>query len=108
MEYLKRFPYILAIFMSFVVGIISYISNIEYNEIYIRMIACIIVFYTLGLFIRYFILNLQKDIQFREKDEDSNIDSNSNSKKSVNASTSKENDENEWTNLHETVKKVGE
>jgi len=107
MEYLKRFPYVFAIFMSIVVGIISYISSIEYNEIYIRMIACIIVFYFLGLFIKNFILSLYKDIQENVQEEEmASIDSSS--KKSVNVNASKENDEDEWTNLHETVKKVGE
>ncbi|HHV97752.1 MAG TPA: hypothetical protein GXX37_15030 [Clostridiaceae bacterium] len=106
MEYLKRFPYMLAIFMSLLVGIISYISNIEKNEIYTRMIACIIVFYFIGLFIRYFVCSLQKDIQIKVQDEKTN--NKSNIRKSGDINTSKENDENEWTNLHETVEKVGE
>ena len=104
MELLKRFPYILATFMGLVVGIISYASNIENNEIYIRMLACIIMFYFLGLFIRYFICNLHKDIQEKIQNEEKDDVKTEN----VAIDVSEENDENEWTNLHETLKKVGE
>ncbi|NMB98234.1 MAG: hypothetical protein GYA02_16775 [Clostridiaceae bacterium] len=105
MEFLKRFPYVLATFMGIVVGTISYASNIENDEIYIRMLICIIVFYFLGLFIRYFIFTLQKDIEKKKtqnEEKDGIITGN------IAIDALEENNESEWTNLHETVKKVGE
>lgn len=105
MVYLKRFPYILATFMGIVVGIVSYISGVEIDEIYIRMLSGIVLFYFLGLIIRGFVFSMQKDLEKKIKED---INENDESIENVSANDFEENNENEWTSLHETVKKVGE
>ena len=105
MEYVKQLPYIFGTFMGIVIGLISYILGVENNEIYIRVIISIILFYFLGLYIRYYICNMEKDIQekMQKQDEEPNGET-----ENVNIIDYEENDKTEWTSLHETVKKVGE
>lgn len=52
MEYIKRFPLILSMFMSILIGIISHIEGVTQKDIYTRLLICLVLFYLLGLFIR--------------------------------------------------------
>ncbi|HOJ12812.1 MAG TPA: hypothetical protein PK733_19785 [Clostridiales bacterium] len=58
MEYVKRLPFILSMFMSALIGLISYISGVAQKDIYIRISISLALFYFLGLFIRMSFKNL--------------------------------------------------
>jgi divalent metal cation (Fe/Co/Zn/Cd) transporter len=58
MEYVKKLPLILSMFMAILIGLISYTLGIAQKDIYIRISISLVLFYFLGLYIRRSIENL--------------------------------------------------
>ena len=58
MDYIQRLPYILSLFVTILVGIISSLEKIETKQSYIRMTISIIVFYLIGVYIKNKLLSI--------------------------------------------------
>lgn len=67
MQYIKKLPFMLSIFMSIIISIASYARGVAQKEIYTRMIISLILFFILGLFIRNTIEKLYESVS-RKKD----------------------------------------
>lgn len=69
MEYIHKLPSILSVLMAIMVGIISFKYNVTVQEIYIRMGIGILVFYALGVYIRYSLLKVVEEAEKKKKQE---------------------------------------
>ncbi|NSW89860.1 MAG: hypothetical protein HPY74_04100 [Firmicutes bacterium] len=52
MQYIKKLPLILSMFMSIIIGIAGYMQGVAQKEIYIRIVISLVLFFALGLFIK--------------------------------------------------------
>jgi len=91
MEYVKRLPIILSMFMSTVICIVSIIQEIDQKKIYTRLIISIVLFYALGMFVKSRIEKIY--ISIKEKDEKSIEEKNGESEKELVENMQQKNEE---------------
>jgi uncharacterized membrane protein len=78
-EKLKKLPFIMAAFITLFIGIISKYANLKDEDVYLRMIISMMVFYVLGVYLRSVIIKIYneiKDSEDSEELENENIESN--------------------------------
>lgn len=69
MEYVQRLPLILGCLAAIVAGIISYASGITDQNIYIRMVIALLVFFLIGVYIKKTILRIKKEVDKKNEEE---------------------------------------
>lgn len=69
MEYIRKFPFILASSMSVMIGLISYSSGVKQQETYFRMAITLVLFFTLGMYVRSTLQNIIDEIEKKKIDE---------------------------------------
>lgn len=91
MDYIRRIPFILGSTMAIITGIISLNCNISVEQVYLRMIISLILFFILGVFLRNTISEIEKDMHTKrmekekEAEETENIEDVENTEKSQEA-----------------------
>ncbi|AUS96352.1 hypothetical protein CDQ84_05335 [Clostridium thermosuccinogenes] len=91
MGYIQKIPFILGTLMAIITGIVSFEYGIEPQEIYIKMAISMIVFFTIGVFIRSTIqktadeynekIRKMQEEEEKKKAEEENINKKDNEKK---------------------------
>lgn len=77
MDAIHKLPFMLGGFMAVFIGIISYISGLNSQTIYIRMAVVMVVFYIIGSLIRKTLNTIQDEIKIKlekESEEEQNGD----------------------------------
>ncbi|NLD49830.1 MAG: hypothetical protein GX660_22020 [Clostridiaceae bacterium] len=70
MDYVHRLPYILGAFATIIIGMASYRSGLDSRTIYVRMSICMIVFFTVGLYIRGVLNDINIEIENRKAEQE--------------------------------------
>ena len=73
MQYIKKLPLLLSMFMSIIISSISYVQGVEQKEVYIRMIISMVLFFSLGLFIRNSIEKIYESVSKKKNTDGSQI-----------------------------------
>lgn len=74
MDYIRRIPFILGSIMAIITGVISLNCNISIKQVYLRMIISLVLFFTLGVFLRNTISEIEKDIQNKSMEKEKNAE----------------------------------
>jgi len=69
-EFLHKIPIILSLVMTIIIGIISYASNSDMNQIYVRMAVSLIGFYIVGMFLKNFLIGINEEIIEKKRKEE--------------------------------------
>lgn len=70
MDYVHRLPYILGAFATIIIGMASYRSGLDSRTIYVRMSICMIVFFTVGMYIRGVLNDINIEIENRKAEQE--------------------------------------
>ncbi|NMB32938.1 MAG: hypothetical protein GX992_01685 [Clostridium sp.] len=69
MDYIHRIPFITGIFATIFVGILSYGGDHELKTICTKMFFSMVVFFTIGVYLRSFVRKIDNEIRQRKEQE---------------------------------------
>jgi phosphotransferase system glucose/maltose/N-acetylglucosamine-specific IIC component len=64
---IHKIPFVMGVFATIIVGMISYKTGVEYRDIYIKMLISMVAFFVVGLYLKKFIIKINEEL--REKEE---------------------------------------
>lgn len=70
MEYLNKLPFILAVSVALIIGMVSIELKAPSKDIYLRMVISMVVFFAIGTYIKNTIIEIEDEVKIKiEKDE---------------------------------------
>jgi len=69
-EYLHKFPIIVSLIMTIIIGLISYTSSSDMNQTYVRMAVSLIGFYIIGVFLKNILKGINEEIIEKKRKEE--------------------------------------
>lgn len=70
MRYLQKLPLLLALAVALLMGFIGFLCSMSQDEILIRMALGMVIFYTVGFFIRNTLLDICKQVEEKRKEKE--------------------------------------
>jgi len=74
---MDRLPFMLGVLAAIITGAVSYAAHEEMNTVYLRMVVMMLVFFVLGMYIRWTICKIKKELEIKkekEKEEAKNLE----------------------------------
>jgi len=70
MRYLQRLPLLLALAAAFITGLIGFARHNAQKDILVQMVLVMVLFFALGLYIRFTLTNIYNHIEQKKKEKE--------------------------------------
>ncbi|MGI6778689.1 MAG: hypothetical protein ACOX7R_12475 [Acetivibrionales bacterium] len=70
MDYIHRLPFVIGLAAAIITGVAGYICNTNEQTLYLRMIVSMVVFYFIGVYIRYSLNKTMEELEQKKKENE--------------------------------------